>query len=50
MSEIELNGALDHYKIQMNASLTTTESKKAHPSRLVAGAQMQNGQVPHPCG
>ena len=31
----------------MNASLTTTKLKKPHPSRLVGGAQTQNGLVLH---
>ena len=37
MSEIELNG-----------SLTTTELKKPHPSRLVGGVQKQKGLVSLP--
>ena len=32
----------------MNGSLTTAELKKPHPSRLVEGAEMRNGLVPHP--
>ena len=35
-------------EIKVNGSLTTTELKKPHPSRLVGGAEMWNRQVPHP--
>ena len=35
--------------LQLDGILTTTELKKPHPSRLVGGAQMCSGLVPHPC-
>ena len=35
-------------EIKLNGSLTTTELKKPHPSRLVGGVQTWNGLVPHP--
>ena len=35
-------------EIKLNGSLTTMELKKPHPSRLVGGAQVQNGLVFHP--
>ena len=35
-------------EIELNGSLTTTELKKPHPSRLVGGVQTENGLVSHP--
>ena len=35
-------------EIELNGSLTTTELKKPHPSRLVGGTQMQNWLVQYP--
>ena len=35
-------------EIKLNGSLTTTELKKPHPSRLVGGAQTQNWLVLYP--
>ena len=35
-------------RIELNGSLTTKKLKKPHPSRMVGGAQMWNGLVPHP--
>ena len=33
---------------ELNGSLTTTELKTSHPSRLLGGAQAWNGLVPQP--
>ena len=36
-------------EIKLQVSLTATELKKPHISRLVGGVQMHSGLVPHPC-
>ena len=36
-------------EIELNGSQRTTELKKPHPSRLIGGAKMPNGLVPHSC-
>ena len=36
-------------EIKLNRSLTTTELKKPHPSRLVAGVETRNRLLPHTC-
>ena len=41
------NHHLEMSEIKLNESLTTTELKKPHPSRLIGGAQMWNEMVPH---
>ena len=46
---LQNNHHAEQSEIEWNGSLTTTELKKPHPSRLVAGAQMLNGMVPQ-CG
>ena len=37
----------NNYKTELNGCLTTLELKKPHSSRLVGGARMWNGLVPH---
>ena len=36
-------------EIELNRSLTTTELRKPHPSRLIGGVQTWNRLVPYPC-
>ena len=44
--KIQNNHHSEPSDIKLNGSLTTTELKKPHPSRLVGGVETQNGLVP----
>ena len=46
-TKIQNNHHSELSEIDLNGSLTTTELKKPHPSKLVGGAEMQIGLVPH---
>ena len=48
-TKVQNNQHSETSEIELNGSLTTTELKKPHPSRLVGGVQMLDGLVPHPC-
>ena len=47
-TKIQNNHHSELQELKLNASLTTMELEKPHPPRLVGGAQMAYGLVPHP--
>ena len=46
---LQNNHHAEQSEIEWNGSLTTTELKKPHLSRLVGVTHTQSGLVPHPC-
>ena len=47
-TKLQNNHHLEPSETELNGSLTTMELKKPHPSRVVGGAQVRNGPIPHP--
>ena len=47
-TKIQNNHHSEPSEIELNGSLTTTELKKPHISRLIEGVHTWNGLVPHP--
>ena len=49
--QLKYRTSLSHHselsEVELSGSLTATELKKPHPSRLVAGVETGNGLVPH---
>ena len=49
-TKIQNNHHSEESETELKGSLTTTELKKPHPSRLAGEAQTLDGLVPHTCG